>query len=185
MQALTSHAYPWIRSQLERLEGNYCEIGVFRGQGLEYLAQSLPNRKFWGIDPFIEDGHTQGHSQVAPGQQMQSVKDQCLARLEPLTNVQLLIMPSERVLANTDLCSRLEAISLVYIEGDHHYLQVLQDSQLAMNLLGPQGGWILFDDLGVPGVDQALEEFQQTLGTRCQEREYLGSVALALRISPE
>jgi predicted O-methyltransferase YrrM len=53
---------------------------------------------------------------------------------------------------------------LVFVDGSHAYDYVRKDSETAMRLVRP-GGVVLWHDYGVwPGVNQALEELEASLG---------------------
>ena len=39
----------------------YLEIGSYDGEGIAMLSNKFPDKTFYSIDPFIEDGHTSGN----------------------------------------------------------------------------------------------------------------------------
>jgi cephalosporin hydroxylase len=59
-------------------------------------------------------------------------------------------------------------ISVVTIDGDHHYEHVTTDFEIAVRLL-KQGGRIVVDDTDVAGVGQAFSEFKQKFANRISD----------------
>src|SRR5436190_517016 len=65
LRILASHAFDFFYEELQHQPGNYLEIGCFEGFALRELAKVYPQKMFYGIDPFIEDGNTYGHQVAA------------------------------------------------------------------------------------------------------------------------
>jgi len=60
-----------------------------------------------------------------------------------------------------DFSPYLGKMNLVFVDADHNYKGVRHDSEVALKLLGPQGGVVIWHDYGpaCQGVTQALNEF--------------------------
>jgi hypothetical protein len=127
---------------------------------LRELAKAYPEREFYGIDPFIEDGHTFGHQGLAkPGELMLRQQQICRENAK-LPNITLLEETSKRFAESlAEAAVVLMNISCVFVDGNHHYEHVDNDCHLAVRLL-PKGGVIFFDDLDEPGVARAVKELR-------------------------
>jgi len=55
---LATKFYNKISHRLSKFDGNFLEIGTFNGMGTSNLAKEFPEKQFYVIDPFIEDGNT-------------------------------------------------------------------------------------------------------------------------------
>ena len=60
-------------------------------------------------------------------------------------------------------------ISIVTIDGDHHYEHVVKDFDIAARLLNNLGGQIVVDNTDVTDVSQAFSEFKQKFANRITE----------------
>ena len=65
-------------------------------------------------------------------------------------------------------------VSAVFVDGSHHYVDVVNDYKLAMDLLNKKRGIICFDDLQVPDVAKAVEEFEVFAHDRITEKIVMG-----------
>jgi hypothetical protein len=151
------HAFSQL---LSKLPGNYLEIGVFDGHALGDLAIAFPNKKLYGIDPFIEDGCTMEITKVLEGERIFETRDYALRNTGSLANVTL-FEETSKSFADRHSDQDLSAMDVawVLIDGSHHYEDVKVDCELAMRLIGNKLGGIVFDDLGIAGVKQAHQEF--------------------------
>ena len=159
--ALGDHLYDYVRGNLKNHSGNYLEIGVFNGDGFASVASTFPDKICYALDPFIEDGHTSNTTSVATGGHLVLQKENFLNATKQLSNVNhfettsvnFLNSLSEQQIVDMD-------VSCVLIDGSHHYVDVVNDYQLSMRLLSKnKTGIILFDDLHVPDVKRAYDEF--------------------------
>lgn len=137
------------------------EIGVFNGDGIAKMARAYPDKKFYAVDPFIEDGHTVASSGTGKGSKMTAQKENYLNNTRGITNLELFETTSQEFYKNLKNPAELD-IDTVVIDGNHHYESVVNDFELAMYLLGSNQGIIVVDDTDVPGVAKALNEFVQT-----------------------
>lgn len=160
---LAAHAYSFIKDVvMPTSKGNYLEIGVWNGQGISTLANQYKNKNFYGIDPFIEDGNTSHISHVEKKQSLSLIKETALANISKHSNIQLFQETSENFYnrMNKDNLSTLN-VDTIFIDGDHSTAVVIIDYNLAIKLLGEKQGTIIFDDLQVPDVANAVEMFKE------------------------
>jgi len=159
-ETLSAHVYEPISQYLKTNKNNYLEIGVFNGVGLAKIAKNNPNTHCEAVDPFIEDGYTKANSNVDVGGKMSDQYNSALEAIRKLENVNLNVMTSHEYF---DSLTEEKIISLnigtVLIDGNHHYEFVVNDYKLAMAVIGSKAGLIVFDDIAVPGVRQAFDEF--------------------------
>lgn len=135
--------------------GNYLEIGVYYGETFFQVAKANPFKQLYGIDPFIADGWT--------GQQRGSM----LSEAEQVCNEKLKSFPNSLIYKMTSkdfqekMLGRSEGmnVSMVFIDGSHWLEDVQVDYDLAMSLIGDKHGLIIFDDLHLHGVREAINEF--------------------------
>lgn len=152
--------------------GNYLEIGVYDGLVISTLARDFPDRQFYGVDPFIEDGYTSGHNGgVQPGQPLAEQRNNAIANLESSANAKLFEMTSIRFNGLTS-DEELDAMNIgaVLIDGNHHAPHVDNDFRLAMRAL-TRGGIMYVDDLMLPDVTQACLDFFKREFTRIERWE--------------
>jgi hypothetical protein len=157
---LCTTGYNFLRNEIKRFKGNYLEIGIFDGDLVSSLARENPNKNFYGIDPFIEDGHTSGITKVLKGNTIVSQKQVALSKLDELSNLKYYVETSLEFLnkLTDEKCSELN-VDIVLIDGSHWYNDVIIDSEIALKLIKNKKGIIIFDDLHVPEVLKACDEF--------------------------
>ena len=183
MTVLSGTVYQHVLQVLPTLSGNYLEIGVFNGSGFSQVAKQSQEKQCYAVDPFIEDGHTQAHSGTAVGNHMSEQKKNFLGNTQDLTNVTLFEMTSDQFAQElTDKLVNKMDISMVVIDGDHHYPNVLIDFGIAARLLGDRSGHIIVDDTDVAGVRQAYEEFIVKFQDRIIKEETVGGSTIAIMI---
>jgi len=166
--------YEYFTQQLAHSPYNYLEIGVFNGDSIANLARAFPNLHIYGIDPFVEDGCTTHTTGVERHQHMPQQLENTYNNIKDLPNV-LLFEQFSSDFANTLTDATVEAMRVgsVLIDGSHHYEDVIQDVHLAMRLIGPKAGHIVFDDVNLPGVAQAYQEFLSQYAGRYEPVEDL------------
>lgn len=159
--ALGDHLYDYVSNHLDNYPGNYLEIGVFNGDGFSSIANKFPNKICYAIDPFIEDGHTEHSTGVTQGDSLLTQKENFIINTKDLKNI------VHYQVTSVNFYNQLEAsqieqmdISVIVIDGSHHYNDVVNDCKLSIKLLSKRKlGLIIFDDLHVEGVRQAYDEF--------------------------
>lgn len=157
---LCTTGYNFLKSEIKRFNGNYLEIGIFDGDLISSLAGDNPNKKFYGIDPFIEDGYTIHTTKVFAGNTMVSQKEIALSKLDRLSNLKYYVETSLEFLNKlTDEQSNDLDVDIVLIDGSHWYKDVIVDIEISLKLIKNKKGVIIFDDLHVPEVLKACNEF--------------------------
>lgn len=160
---LASHAYNFISNNLLPIsKGNYLEIGVWNGQGISFLANKYKNKKFYGIDPFIEDGNTSHISNVKKEEQLTLIKELALLNTAFNSNVTLFVETSENFynrMQEKDLFAM--DVDTIFIDGNHSTSAVVIDYSLGMTILKKKKGTIIFDDLQVKDVEIAVNMFEK------------------------
>jgi hypothetical protein len=160
MILFTPSVLEFFKTELSSLSGNYLEIGVYNGLSLKELGLLYPNKKIIGIDPFIEDGCTSHNSKKAFNEHLDIQKNNTLNNIQGIPNIELYEMTSDVFFKNNvDRLYEFD-VSAIFIDGSHHYKDVTNDYKLSMALLNKKGGVICFDDLQVPDVILAVEEFE-------------------------
>ena len=170
MGILSGSVYSYANGALPNVDGNYLEIGVFNGIGFAELGKNNSDKKCYAIDPFIEDGHTVVSSGMQTGAYLSNQKQSFLEHTKDLTNTVLYEMTSKQFADQlTDEQCKEMNVSLITIDGDHHYENVVIDFGIAIRLLGKREGRIIVDDTDVPGVMQAYDEFKEQYSTRIKD----------------
>ena len=174
MKILSGQVYDYVCIELPKMDGNYFEIGVFNGAGFARVAKENLKKKCYAVDPFIEDGHTNASSGIDTGSYMNQQKENFLENTKDFDNITLFEMTSTEF-ANqlTDQLVNDMNISMVTIDGDHHYEHVIKDFDIAVQLL-KQGGHIVVDDTNIAGVSQAFNEFKEKFSSRISKEINVG-----------
>lgn len=163
--------FNFFTNHLPTSEYNYLEIGVFNGDSIAQIGRQNPNKVIYGVDPFIEDGCTMDHTLVNEHEFMSTQHENTMKNIEGIENVVLLKMTSiEFSETLTDELVNDMNVGWVLIDGSHHYADVINDCHLAMRLIGDRKGGIVFDDVCLPGVKQAHDEFLSIYKDRVSER---------------
>ena len=156
---LCQTVYRFLLENLQNFPGNHLDIGVFDGDGVAELASTYPDKIIYGIDPFIEDGHTCSLTGVNKGEDMISQEERTKHKLSAYQNAFLNVMTSEEFLKLiTPEQIEIMKINSVFIDGSHWYDDVLIDMTLAVKLIGKNKGIITFDDLNKDEVMKAYDE---------------------------
>ena len=182
MILFTPHVLNFFKESLPKLSGNYLEIGVYNGVSIRTLALTYPDKLIIGVDPFIEDGCTTHNSGVAFNQALNTQKSNTIANIADIKNIKLFEMPSTEFLSNHSESFEELNVSAVFVDGSHHYHDVVNDYKLAMDLLGKKEGLVCFDDLHVSDVSRAVAEFKVNYADRIVNEIVLGVSVLAFQI---
>jgi hypothetical protein len=183
MSILSGSVYDYVAMILPPLPGNYFEIGVFNGAGFARIAQENPNKTCYAVDPFIEDGHTIGNSGQSMGSLLVEQKKNFLHNTQNLTNVTLYEMTSaEYAQQLTEQQCKDMNISLITIDGDHHYVNVKIDFDIAIQLIGDRAGQIIVDDTHVDDVAKAYDEFSAKFKHRIEREVPAGGTTKVILI---
>ena len=130
------------------------EIGTNQGQTTQIIADNFPDLQIITCDP---------GDQIADGQRNEHQSGEHLpqseigARVAGYKNVQIIKK------AFTDIDWTGQTFDFIFIDGDHSYEAVLQDTRLAATLVNHPGvlAWHDVDNGAVPGVKKALEEMTE------------------------
>ena len=161
-------------NNLKNYDGNYLEIGVFDGDSIASLGNLYPNKKIYGVDPFIEDGNTSHTTNKSAGEVLINQKESTLNLIKDKSNVTLFEMTSKRFFEElNDKKIKELNINAVFIDGDHHYEHVKNDVELTLTLIGNKKGLVIFDDVSLSDVSKAHNEFEILLGSRIIKKEYI------------
>jgi hypothetical protein len=180
MSILSGQVYDYVCTKLPKIDGNYFEIGVFNGAGFAQVARENAEKKCYAVDPFIEDGHTNASSGTETGLYLTQQKENFLENTKDLDNITLFEMTSTEF-ANqlTNQLVNDMNISVVTIDGDHHYEHVVKDFDIAVQLL-KQGGHIVVDDTDIAGVSRALNEFKEKFSSKISDEINAGGATQVL-----
>lgn len=131
------------------------EVGSLRGRSATVLATALrgveSDARIISVDPHAEEPHNREHVQLA----LRQIGEE--RRLIQITS------PSNQA----HKLLRPAVASLVFIDGDHSYQQVLADFENYRGLVAP-GGCLAFHDYGF-GAHNGLPEFDPGVGRTVRE----------------
>ncbi len=181
MNILSQSVYNYVNEKLRFVKGNFFEIGVFNGTGLAQVAANHPDKICYAVDPFIEDGHTVASSGIETGNPIAQQLANCLENIKNLKNVNLYQVTSKQFFNNlTSEEITTMNIGLSVIDGNHHYDHVVNDLELCLSLLEKRSGYILVDDVDVPDVNRAYQEFKEKYHNRISDDESAGGATRVL-----
>ncbi len=166
MTILGRQSYEYLSGEIPKWEGNYLEIGVFEGDMLRDFALRWPKKMFYGIDPFIADFGTTGHTGVPDGGSLEVQKALALAHFDGVPNIKFFLQTSKSFLEETSYYDMEKMnVSVVYVDGAHSYEHTLNDLHLASRLIKHRG-LIFVDDFDLPEVLQATNDFLPSIKDR-------------------
>jgi hypothetical protein len=181
---LAHHIHRYL---LEKLKSNdilnYLEIGVFDGDNLNILSDVFPNKHFYGIDPFIEDGNTSQITHAGIGTHLSSLKLICNEKFKNKKNVTLFEIDS--TIFNQDLSieeSQKFNTNIVLIDGNHNHPYVERDIDLALKLIGNKSGIFILDDIVLKDVNTAIRYAIGQSKNRLSGGEYIHTNAFAFEL---
>jgi len=156
-------------SILSETDFNYLEIGCYDGCNLKVLATTFQDRKVYAIDPFISDGNLGSHLPV--GGALNEQRQNTLTNINGLSNVRLFEMTSKEFLDSVDDYESMN-ISCIFIDGSHHYQNIIIDNQVALNCIrknSTKNGTVVFHDVNIPDVQRGTNSFE----TLCTDQGFL------------
>jgi len=156
---LTNESYKDLLTLIPVFVGNYLEIGVFEGDMLRDFAERWPNKMFYGIDPFLSDCDTIGHTGVPIGERLERQRACAHENFKDRPNIKFFEQTSKDFLdqkSNEELASM--CIQVVYVDGSHTYLDTFTDLCLSAKLIKNEG-LIYVDDINLPEVFRAVDHF--------------------------
>jgi len=177
------HILKFFKDNLPNLDSNYLEIGVYFGVSISELADTFPKKKIFAIDPFIEDGNTSWHSEVAYTERLNPQRTHAFELAESKSNLKIFEMTSQKFYNElTEDQIQSMNVGAVFIDGDHHYEHVATDYKLALALINKKQGIVVFDDDSLEPVRTAMNEFEQVAQDRITEKIDLTRTATAYRL---
>ena len=181
LRILCMNAFKFFYNGLKDIPGNYLEIGVFEGFMLRELAKKYPDRMFYGIDPFIEDGNTTGHNGIPKGEPMLEQMAATHQNLDGLKNVKF-FQQSSRSWGDELDDSSIQSLNIgaILIDGDHGYKEASYDLGLSVRMLC-NGGVIFADDSGLPSVNLAVNEFIKKYRSRIERHSMYDHAIIYLK----
>jgi hypothetical protein len=179
---LGKHLYTTLIDTLTSTEYNSLEIGVFNGAGTALIGLTFPNKTIYAIDPFIEDGNTNWITEAGEGNQLDIQRQNCYNNIKDLPNVVLFETTSEEF--NKKLTEKMVNemnVGWVIIDGDHNYEPVTIDYELAIKIINKKkNSGIIFDDITLPGVKKAINEFLEKYKNIIESTEYVTNINMLI-----
>ena len=140
--------------------GSYMEIGSFDGEGISSISKRHPERAFYSIDPFIEDGNTTQKTNKKRGQKIDDIRAKFVANTRKRKNIVNFDMTTKQFI-DKKLYVDMN-VSVLFIDGDHTYKSVLLDLSLASLLATNNKVCVVMDDVSHSGVKRAIAKFRET-----------------------
>ncbi len=168
---LSRGSYEALLLEILRYPGNYLEIGVYEGDMLKDFATRWPHKTFYGIDPFISDKDTTGHTGVPIGERMCMQHAAARNNFHGIKNIKFFLQTSKSFMEEQngyDL--HWMNVQVVYVDGNHSYIDTLNDLMLALRLIKSKG-LIYIDDFNLPEVLMATHDFVGLNGNRIEKYE--------------
>ena len=137
---------------------NYLEIGCFDGVTLTTIALKYKNKKIYGIDPFISDGHTGTVIDTVLETQKQNLN----SNISNADNIIFFESTTDQFLKEKPNYTKLN-IDCVFVDGSHHYKDIMIDIGVAMECFSNnenKKGIIIFHDVELDDVGKAISEFK-------------------------
>ena len=152
---------------LENTKGSYLEIGVYNGVFLSFVAELFPQFSVFGIDPFIGDGHT-GQPQ---GSKLSDQFENARKNIEEFPNAKIWVSTTKECLDN-HYYKELGEVSCILVDGSHHYDDILIDFEFILRIQNSKNMLVLFDDLHIKDVADAISFFEKEHSGRIVSKMY-------------
>ena len=136
----------------------YLEIGSFDGEGIVMLSRLFPDKTFYSIDPFIEDGHTSGNG-VGKGDLLTVIRETFYKNIRTCGNIFHFDMTDDAFMKGR--LYNLISPDVLFIDGNHSFEYVTLDLQLAELFAKKKKLFVVMDDtVNIEAVVRALDEFK-------------------------
>jgi hypothetical protein len=137
----------------------YLEIGSYDGEGIALLSKAFPDKIFYCIDPFIEDGHTSAGTKVETGGALDQVKEWFFQNTSGCANIHHFDMTDWEFMKKE--LHKTIFPDVLFIDGNHSFECVTLDLQLAELFAKNRRLFVVMDDtVNIEGVVKALEDFK-------------------------
>ncbi len=137
----------------------YLEIGSFDGEGIAMLSKRFPDKIFYSIDPFIEDGHTSRGTGVVVGKPLPGIREHFYSSIKDCENVFHFDMTDEAFIRGR--LYNLIYPDILFIDGNHSFESVTLDLRLAEVFARNKRLLVVMDDtVNIEGVARALGGFK-------------------------
>jgi len=177
-------AFEFMQVVLANSPLNYLEIGIYNGDSIAQLGTLNKDKKIFAVDPFIEDGNTSHNSGVHQGESLVNQKESSYNLIKDLENVKIFEMTSKQFLQElTPTMIEELNVGCVLIDGSHHYDDVVLDGILALSLIASKSGIVIFDDVNLPDVNRAHNEWTTANKDIIAEKIELTPHIIAYRIN--
>ena len=161
-QQLSPQYNSYIIDYLTNNKGDYLEIGCFNGAFIAQIAKKFPNKNIYGIDPFIADEHIKGHK---PDNFMPDIKENLYKNIKDINNITFWESTTYNCLQK-EKYKDLSNVSCILIDGSHRYKDIIVDIDFILNIKNKHEMLIIFDDMQVPDVIEAVMYFKTKLNIR-------------------
>ena len=146
---------------LDSINGDYLEIGCYYGVFLSEIAEQYPHIKVYGIDPHISDAYKTENKDLL----QKEVKEYFAYNIKGLNNIIFWNGKTEDYLSN-EYIEQLSNVSCVLIDGSHIFEDILFDIMLVEKIKSKHKMLVVFDDLHVEDVIQAIDIFKKIFKSR-------------------
>ncbi len=168
---LSRGSYDALLLEIPKWKGNYLEIGVYEGDMLKDFATRWPDKTFYGIDPFLSDKDTIGHTGVPIGERLYFQHAAARLNFSKVKNIKFFLQTSKSFMEEmNDYDLHFMNVQVVYVDGNHSYGDTLNDLCLAERLI-KNDGLIYVDDDTLPDVLMATQDFIGLNGVRIEKYE--------------
>ena len=138
--------------------GNYLEIGSYYGVMISELAEEFPNKLMYSIDPFIADGWT-GQPK---DEELVDIEKAFKLNTASYSNIKHHRLKTKQFI-DQNLDKTLKNVTVVFVDGSHHFEDILIDMQLVDKLYKncQTEFHVIFDDLHIKDVQVAVHQFRE------------------------
>lgn len=156
---LAVNAYKSIIFDSVRGSGSYLEIGSYDGEGIAMLSNAFPDKKFYSIDPFIEDGNTSAGTGVKKGDAIGNIRKAFLSNTSECLNLYHFDITSLEFIKE-GLYDKID-VDVIFIDGDHSFEAAFMDLNLALLFSMNKNIIVIMDDYYNEEVNKAVELFNK------------------------
>jgi predicted O-methyltransferase YrrM len=175
---ISTHATQIELHELYRLAQNcpsnpkVLEIGSYLGASTCYIGAAVAQKNgvVYCVDTWMNQTMPEG---------LRDTYNDFRTNTDPLSHCIIPVRKASRMLSIEDISAPLD---LVFIDGDHSYLQVKEDFQLVSAWLSPAGLIAFHDYRYFPGVSRVVGE---AIATGCWQLDGLASNLCWIRKAPE